>query len=123
MVPEEEIEIPKRTLEYDLIKSEKIKEKVQNQEYAYHLYGALCNVDWFYRDPTKEDIDELIDILGDVPLSWGCSWRFAGGLVADLRDKGEMYLDYYCHGNEGVVHPEIASDLKELGWTSKSLEN
>jgi hypothetical protein len=32
-----------------------------------------------------------------------------------MREKGD-YMDWYCHGMEGFIDPEVASDLKELGW-------
>ena len=61
---------------------------------------------------------------------WTCSWRMSGGIVADLRDKGETYLDWYCSGMankegyvpESVVTPEISLDLMKLGWTIKPYE-
>jgi hypothetical protein len=46
--------------------------------------------------------------------------------VADLRDAGEDYMDWYCSGiggktdsnfvGEGNVTDEIAADLALLGW-------
>jgi hypothetical protein len=69
---------------------------------------------------------------------WTASWRAAGGIVAELRNKGEDYMDYYCSGmkgglsydtkdddkyfednkyvSEGEVTDEIAEDLNKLGW-------
>jgi hypothetical protein len=49
----------------------------------------------------------------------------AGGIVADLRDCGEGYLDWYCSGlgdnpdyiTEGCISNEIATDLLSIGWT------
>jgi hypothetical protein len=32
-----------------------------------------------------------------------------------MREKGD-YMDWYCHGMEGFIDPEVAADLKELGW-------
>lgn len=62
-------------------------------------------------------------------LDWtyGCSWRYAGGLIADLRNMcmgtNEDYMDYYCSGSlgensvaEGTVTEEIEEDLNNLGW-------
>jgi hypothetical protein len=62
-----------------------------------------------------------------------CTWRSAGGIVADLQDKGGDYMDWYCSGigdglgngdtdgsqnfvSEGTVTDEIAADLALLGW-------
>jgi hypothetical protein len=59
---------------------------------------------------------------------WSCSWRYAGGVVADFRDCGESYMDWYCSGigektgdyinyvGEGNVADEIRADLALLGW-------
>jgi hypothetical protein len=87
-------------LEKDLNESAEIKERVKDDRFANELYAALCNVDWY-----KDDI------------SWACSWRYSGGLVADLRDRGEDYLDFYCNGGEGAVSEEVAEALAKLGWT------
>ena len=56
----------------------------------------------------------------------------AGGIVADLRDTGEEYTDWYCSGilgdeidgyvPESVATSEIVNDLLNLGWTIKPYE-
>lgn len=55
--------------------------------YAQNLYAALCNND-FQRL-------EMWPIL--KAQSWSCSWRYAGGLVAEIRNEGD-YMDWYCSG-------------------------
>lgn len=45
-----------------------------------------------------------------------CSWRYAGGLVADIRENGESYIDFYCSGREGEIDQEVLDDLSTLGW-------
>ena len=57
--------------------------------------------------------------------TWSCSWRYAGGIIADMRQEGD-YIDWYCSGirdsytggyvSESVVTDEIREDLKRLGW-------
>ncbi len=47
---------------------------------------------------------------------YSCSWRTAGSIVAEIRNKGENYLNFYCSGNEGTVDDEFYFDMKEYGW-------
>lgn len=123
-----EFEIPKDPdLEYDLRSTEWISKKVkENNTYAQNLYAALCN-------NTFQKLD-VMQILKNT--EWSCSWRYAGGVVADLNEKGD-YLDWYCSGirdtgddneganpiydireyvSEGTVTDEIKKDLKIIGW-------
>ena len=99
----------KNNLEWDLRTSDKLCSKVLDDVYAGKLYSALCNTDWL---PIA-----VIPLLRQHPDKdmWSCSWRYAGGIVAHMREKGD-YMDWYCHGMEGFIDPEIAADLKELGW-------
>jgi hypothetical protein len=105
-------------LEYDLLTTEWILEKVRGStEYAQNLYAALCN-NYFQRL-------EVIPILKNQ--TWSCSWRYAGGIISDMRQEGD-YADWYCSGitdgiaqtigytSEGSVTPEIRDDLRNLGW-------
>ena len=110
----------KTNLEYDLRSTEWILEKVRNSDtYAQHLYAAMCNTDF-----TK---NEIWPILKED--TWSCSWRHAGGIIADMRMQGD-YIDWYCSGmtgsdtdaatvREGVVTDEIRADLLKLGWIVK----
>jgi hypothetical protein len=73
---------------------------------------------------------EVMPILKDEV--WSCTWRYAGGIVADMRGEGD-YIDWYCSGMgdglgngdsdgtkgfvaESVITDEIANDLYQLGW-------
>ena len=70
----------KPNLEADLLKTEYIVNKCKSSEvYSQNLYAALCN-NRFFKDNEE----------------WTCSWRYAGGIVADLRDVGEDYMSFYC---------------------------
>jgi len=115
-------------LEYDLLTTDWILTKVRESDaYAQNLYAAMCNTEWQKR--------EVMPILRDE--YWSCSWRYAGGIIADMREQGD-YIDWYCsgmgpdgngngHGNdptktyvgEGEVTEEIADDLYKLGWVCK----
>jgi len=121
----------KNNLEYDLRTCDWILEKVRNEEhYAQNLYAAICNNEFQKRD--------LWPMLKDE--TWSASWRYAGGIIADMRQEGD-YIDWYCSGmgglaggwqtdeetfiewsartkfvSEGVVTEEIQNDLFKLGW-------
>lgn len=115
----------KDNLEYDLRSTDWILEKVRaSDDYAQNLYAALCNNDF-----TKNDVWPVL--LGK---RWSCSWRHAGGIIADMQQKGD-YIDWYCSGirqsndytanpdkvidtwvTESIVTDEISADLLKLGW-------
>ena len=112
----------KNNLEYDLRSTEWICNKAKASDaYAQNIYAALCNQDW-----QKNEVWPLLK--GE---HWGCSWRYAGGIVADMREQGD-YIDWYCSGirgeqgidyeppltfvSEGTVTEEIQEDFFKLGW-------
>jgi hypothetical protein len=120
----------KDNLEYDLRSTEWILAKTRSKDsYAQNLYAAMCNNDFIKR--------EMWPILKEQ--KWSCSWRHAGGIIADMRQEGD-YIDWYCSGMgglnqeydnketneqwqkrtgyvpEGVVTEEIENDLYQLGW-------
>lgn len=104
----------KPDLERDLFLSETIVSKCKSSRiYAQNLYAAMANNRFVYGENE-----------------WTCSWRMSGGIVADLRDCGEDYLDYYCSGminldgsvSESVVTDEIRLDLAKIGWIVKPYE-
>lgn len=113
-------------MEYDLLTTDWILEKVRtNDAYAQNLYAAMCNNGFIKLD--------VIPILKEE--EWGCSWRYAGGIIADMQQKGD-YIDWYCSGirnmsfdeeqnelwdgkayvGEGCITDEIRNDLQRLGW-------
>lgn len=124
-------------LEYDLRSTDWILQKARTSRvYSQHLYAALCNNDF-----TKNEVWPILQ--GKI---WGCSWRHAGGIIADMREEGD-YIDWYCSGiqytysdaddevfqkmskdeqerfletsrfvAESTVTDEIRADLLKLGW-------
>lgn len=109
-------------LEQDLTTSAMILAKVKQSEiYAQNLYAALCN--------NVFQKTELWPVLQNQ--TWSCTWRYAGGIIADMRDEGD-YISWYCSGMggmfgenaermplfvpEGTVTQAIAEDLALLGW-------
>lgn len=127
----------KDNLEWDLRTTEWICQKVRDSDsYAQNLYAAMCNNDFIKR--------EMWPILKEQ--KWSCSWRYAGGIIAHMRQEGD-YIDWYCSGirdigvfapakeneefteeqkarlaivdkfvSESVVTEEIEKDLYDLGW-------
>jgi len=111
----------KDNMEYDLRSTKWICDKAKaSDNYAQNLYAAMCNMQFIKLD--------VMPILKNQ--RWSCSWRHAGGIIADMREQGD-YIDWYCSGinpsydeadaipgfvPEGVVTDEIKEDLKKLGW-------
>jgi len=93
-----------KNFEYDVILS--LTDKMQNNDYAKTFYSAICNMRW--------------QNIKDPKNIYSCTWRYAGGMVAEIRSLGEYYLDFYCSGKEGIVTKEIENDLNGIGW--KKLE-
>ena len=87
-------------LSADLLSSPRIAELVKDVRFATNLYRALCNTEWIRND-----------------RKCSTTWRSAGGIVAQLRDLNEEYIDFYCSGDEGVVAEDVAAELRILGWT------
>jgi hypothetical protein len=107
-------------LEHDLRTSEDMCERVRDETYAQNLYAALCNNTW------RRDDDVARKLTGET---WSCSWRHAGGIVADMRGEGD-YIDWYMSGMdpwgdgmapgcvpEGTVTDRIRADIGHLGWS------
>lgn len=119
---------PENDLEFDLRTTDWILEKARTRDdYAQNIYAAMCNMRWQRLS--------VFPILKDE--FWSCSWRSAGGIVADMLQKGD-YIDWYCSGMgglstydveegdkimaekkyvpEGTVTEEIREDFQKLGW-------
>jgi hypothetical protein len=107
-----------QNMEWDLVTTDWILEKVRGSEsYAQNLYAAMCNNGFIKL--------EVISVLKGE--EWSCSWRYAGGIIADMREQGD-YIDWYCSGirdpmddsnnyvGEGCITDEIRTDLQRLGW-------
>ena len=77
-------------------------DKFKDDDFAQEVYASLCNMKW--RSIFKPKYE------------YSCSWRYAGGLVAEIRGKGESFLDYYFSGGEGVVTERVATFFKGLGF-------
>lgn len=101
----------KNNLEWDLRTTDWILEKARvSDSYAQNIYAALCNNGF-----TKL---EVIPLLKEE--EWSCSWRYAGGIVAHMQQKGD-YIDWYCSGirdrgygdDEEVELQELTEEQKQ----------
>jgi hypothetical protein len=77
-----------------------IEQLKNDDKFACAFYASLCNLVWSH---------------GGGHLFSG-SWRWNGGFVADLREKGESYMDFYCSGGEGSVKPEVEEAAEKMGF-------
>jgi hypothetical protein len=115
----------KRTVDHNLEEDIRacawmLKKIVDSETYAQNLYAAMCN-NVFQRNEVWPRLKDEY---------WSCSWRSAGGIVADLRGQGD-YIDWYCSGiigvgeadsfqgyvSESTITDEIRQDLFAIGWT------
>jgi hypothetical protein len=102
-------------LERDIKSTWWIIDKVRRDEvYAQNLYAAFCNNEFA---PT-----DMWAILKNI--TWTCTWRYAGNIIAEIRDEGD-YLNWYCSGiqltnpgfvAESVIVPDVQHDLDNIGW-------
>lgn len=113
-------------MEWDLVNADWLIAKVRaSDRYAQNLYAAMCNREFIRNEVWQQ--------LQGEPR-WRCSWRYAGGIIADLREQGD-YVDWYCSGirgdepdvskplehgyvSESVITEEIREDLFRLGWVA-----
>ena len=122
----------KDNMEYDLRSTKWICDKVKaSDDYAQNLYAAMCNMEFIKLD--------VMPILKNQ--RWSCSWRHSGGIISDMKEKGD-YIDWYCSGignselghgltgadgagyvPEGYVTDEIRADLQQLGWVPVEYED
>jgi hypothetical protein len=92
--------------------------------YSQNLYAAMCNRE-FYQ--PKDDEMTTIHILADTlsQNAWTCSWRYAGGIIADMRGNGD-YIDWYCSGiknyseSEGKLRDVLKLTEEQKEWYDAS---
>lgn len=103
----DDAEAREQDLEWHLLSTDWILTKVRSlPDYGRDLYAALCNNQFQRQD--------IMPVLRDQ--RWSCTWRYAGGIIADMMGQGD-YIDWYCAGREGEVTDEVRADLLRLGWS------
>jgi hypothetical protein len=100
MEKEQSPEFKEYNLEYDLRTSDYIVEKCKEDYYAQNLYAALCNNDF-----VKNDVWPLL-----TDKRWSCSWRYAGGIIAHIKQEGD-YIEWYCSGIRNDMSDEEYNQL------------
>ena len=107
MAKEQDPEWQQNNMEYDLRTSDFMLAKVRSSKaYSQNLYAAMCN-----RNFQKNEVWATLK-----NQTWSCSWRYAGGIIADMRVQGD-YMDWYCSGIGGVIgggsesSPEIEAEI------------
>jgi len=105
-------------LENDLHSSRMICDKMYHPDFATDVYRALCNNTWI--KPPDDNLDYMAEIMRGGMFKWHCSWRYAGGIVAHIRNTyynaKEDYMDYYCQGREGEVTSQVREAFADIGW-------
>ena len=94
-------------MEHDLRSTDWILAKARASEaYAQNLYAAMCNNDF-----QRNDVWPLLK-----NQTWSASWRYAGGIIADMRGEGD-YMDWYCSGIQGGATDDMsAEDQAKYNW-------
>lgn len=110
-----------RNLEVEMANDPVVIGYLEDYGTAIAFYSALCNRRWMAK-PQPED-EAIINRLKGEPEFWSCTWRYAGGIIADIRNKHynrtEDYSNFYCTGNEGMVSNFVAECFGRMGWTSE----
>lgn len=93
---------------------------LNDRDIAKEFYAAMCNMRWRKIETAPPD-EQIIDRLKGVDRHiWSCSWRSAGGIIADIRNANynttEDYMDYYCSGSEGNVTYIVEECFNRMGW-------
>ena len=114
MENEKEAKWKLNNLEYDLRSTRWICDKAKaREEYAQNIYAALCNQAW-----QRNDVWPLL-----AGQTYSCSWRYAGGIVADMREEGD-YIEWYCSGIRGGLTDQELAEMtpeqrKQYDWYEK----
>lgn len=95
-------------LEKALKKDEEFLALLKDEGFACAAYESFCNTAYINEHRER----------------FSCSWRYAGGMIASLRDEGEDYIDYYLGDfiereafNRVEQHKDKVQEVyNRLGW-------
>jgi hypothetical protein len=109
-----------RNLEDEMKRDKILIDHLRDNALANEFYSALCNTRWRLIVEKSEDIRIIDKLKGEEPGVWSCSWRYAGGIIAEIRSDhhgvNENYIDFYCLGNEGEVSELVRECFERMGW-------
>ena len=78
------------------------RDKIKTDDtFCHKLWSSLTNVIWINKKEKS---------------SYEFSFRYAGVIIADVREDGS-YMDWYNQSPAGLIDKDIVNSLKELGWT------
>jgi len=110
-------------LAQDMANDDVVIAYLKDEAIAIEFYAALCNMQWEKIEKLPDDeriVEKLKGVNSDV---WSCSWRSAGGIIADIRSANynvkEDYMDFYCSGNEGHISDTVKECFERMGWVPK----
>jgi len=109
-----------RNHEIDMKSNKVVIDYLRDRAGACEFYAALCNMQWEVIIDIPDDEKIIEKLMGKEPEVWSCTWRYAGGIIADIRhqhySEREDYMDFYCSGNEGEVTELVRECFERLGW-------
>jgi hypothetical protein len=107
-------------LEAEMKKDAIVAAYLKDVEIAKDFYRALCNMRWKKKDWLTPHDMTVARLKGDEPGVWSCSWRYAGGIIADIRNlhynTTEDYMDFYCSGSESDISDIVKECFNRMGW-------
>ena len=111
-------------LEDDVANNLMLIEQMQSDWVSHMVWTALCTKMWFkLYDLSKAEDEQVVDVLSadltDSKRMWSCSARYAGEMVADLRNLhhgcNEDYMDWAFRGY-AIPADDIIAAFRAMGW-------
>jgi hypothetical protein len=108
-------------LNFEMMEDAIVIAYLKDVQIARDFYRALCNVQWVKISHLPEDEQIIEKLKGIGPnFIWSVTWRSAGGIIADIRNKyyntSDDYMDFYCSGDEGHITDLVRECFYRMGW-------
>lgn len=99
---------------------------LSDKSIAEEFYRAITNMRWVKQNVLPDDEAIMEKLMGIDTTIWSVSWRGAGAIVAEIRNKhysvNEDYMDFYCCGSEGTITDRVMECFNRMGWKPKEWE-